>query len=127
MIKGNKFQAMLLADGVVENFLLKGVNLDVDDVIEIKQVNMHLAENKPYCVLVSGDEFITISKEAKVMVASEKFAHNTIAKAIVVDNLSKKLIVSFYLAVNKPKINTKSFLKRNDALNWLLEKQKEFY
>ncbi len=115
----DKFEVMLLEDGIIENFIKPMKHVDLVDIVQLKEANKSLANGKPYTVLVVSGHLASISKEAKELTASKEFAQNTIAKALICDSLGSKLVVNLYLKINKPYILTKSFTNKNEAVNWL--------
>lgn len=112
-----------LGNGIIENVVREAVSIEYDDVIKIKEKNQALAKVKKYTLLISSEPFTSISKEARELSASDEFADTTIAKAILVGSLAQKLVVNFYLSINKPKIKTKMFSinDREKAIDWLKE------
>ena len=59
-------------------------------------------------------------KSANEYSASEEGMQYSIAEAIVVKNLAQKIMVSFYLKINKPIRPSKAFNDEDEALEWLL-------
>lgn len=110
-----------LGNGIIENIIKENVAVEYDDVLKIKQVNQSLAKGKKYALLVSSEPFATITKEARELSASKEFANTTLAKAILIESLGQRLVVNFYLSINKPKIETKMFSiqEKEIAIEWL--------
>lgn len=119
MIELEKASIQVLEPGMIENHIKAGCVLEVPDVIAIKKANMEASNHQPYVVLVTAGLFASISKEARDYVSSDKVAENTIAKAVVVDNLAKRIIGNFYVRFNKPVIPTSLFDNRKEAITWL--------
>lgn len=114
-----KFKCRILEDGIIENTILEGQNIEVKDVLKIKERNLQLANEKPYALLIISENYSTISKEAMELSASSSFKQITVAKALLVSSLPHRLICNFYIRVNKPAIPTKIFKDTNEAMNWL--------
>lgn len=110
-----------LGNGIIENIVKEGVSVDYDDIININEVNRSIAQGKKYALLISSEPFATITKEARELSASDKYLESTLAKAILVDSLGQKLVVNFYLSINKPKIKTRMFSdsQKEEAIEWL--------
>lgn len=122
----DKVRICKIEESIIENILLEGCNIVEDDVYKLKEINQRMADGKPYVVIVIPEPFSQITREARELIASEKNAVNTIAKAIVVKSLAHKLIADFYLAVNKPVIKTRIFNTREAGLLWLKEQLNSF-
>lgn len=115
----DKFDCSVLEDGIVETFFKAGVQIEAEDLIRIKEMNLRMTEGRNYCVLVSADFMASFSKEARELSASENFVMNTKAKALVINGIGQRMIAQFYLKVNKPCIKTKVFSDRPEAIEWL--------
>lgn len=113
-----------LEEGVIENYFMGDKMIEVDDIKELRGVNLEIAENKPYTVLVVGEDLASFSRETRELLASKEFVGKTIAKAIVIGNLAQRLMANFYLHINKPHIKTKLFTDRKKAMEWLREEVK---
>ena len=107
---------------IVENVIKEGVVLEVADVISLKEINLKLAENKNYALLVDAKEGSTITDEARALLASKELAHLNLAKAIIIHTLKQKILGNIYLTVNKPHVKTRMFTSRAKALRWLNKK-----
>lgn len=128
----NKVEFNDLGNGIIENIVKEGVSIEREDVLQIKEKNQSIAKGKKYALLISSEPFATISKAARELSASQKFAETTLAKAILVDSLGQTLVVNFYLSINKPKIKTRMFSikDREKAIEWLkgiLNEKQSFY
>jgi hypothetical protein len=115
----SKCRARLLDTNLLENKILEGCILDAEDVLELKKVNIHLTNDGCYAILVIFGHLSEVSKEARELIASKEFQRNTIAKALLVNNIGHRLLGNFYLSVNKPHIKTRLFTDRELSLKWL--------
>lgn len=111
--------ARLLERGIIENIVHRGANVEVEDIHFIKITNTRLAEGDYYCVMLVQEELTSISKEAKELVASDSFVQKTIAHAIVVTSLAQRMVANIYMRVNRPKMRTRAFKTREEAIAWL--------
>jgi len=119
IFRTDKYRVSLIEPHVIENVVLEGCTMEVEDVLELKTLNKSIAEGKPYAIVVSFEHLADFSKKAKELIASKEFAEYTVAKALLVDNIGHRLIGNFYLAINKPYIKTKVFTDRTAAIEWL--------
>lgn len=106
-------------DGILENRIIDSVEIDVKDVYQAKEDNLAITNGKPYCILVNSGKYTTISKEALELSASPDFKQNTIAKALLIQELPHRIVGNFYMRFKKPAIKTKIFTDRAKALIWL--------
>lgn len=117
--KLGKSEAFRLEGQIIENIVNEGAVMDVNDVRELKAINMEIAGNRNYALLVESGQNTSITKEARELVASDEFANLIIAKAVIIYTESHKFLSNLYLTVNKPKIKTKMFTDREKAMEWL--------
>ena len=113
-----KITSTVLENGIVENYVPSRMLVDSDDLIKLKKNNQKLMGGNPYCVLLTGGRAI-ITKEAREMAAAQDFIQITIAMAIVVDTKWSRIFANLYLRVNKPKMETRIFEVREEAIEWL--------
>lgn len=118
-LRTSKCIVAFVSPQIVENRILDGQVMEVDDIKELKLANLELTGGKEYAVLVIAGHLSEISKESRELIASKDFAQNTVAKALLVTNIGHRLVGNFYLSVNRPYIKTKVFTDRNLAIEWL--------
>ncbi len=97
----------------------ENVEIDIQQIEEINQGKIVLANNKPYKILFVAPNLGNITMEAIRFSASEKVYKNAIAKAVVAQSLSSRLISSFFISVIKPPAPTKLFKTIEEAEEWL--------
>lgn len=114
-----KVQISLVEEGIVLNHIKLGKLIDADDVYQIRNVNLALAKNQPYGVLVESDELTSFSKEARELAASEQIACHSAAKALYIKSLGQRIIANFYLKLNKPFVKTRVFESKEEACDWI--------
>lgn len=119
VFRTDKFRASLIAPSIIENVVLQGQTMEVEDVLELKKLNKSIAEGKPYAIVVRFEHLADVSKKAKELIASKEFAEFTMAKALLVDNIGHRLVGNFYLTINKPFMKTKVFTDKTAAIEWL--------
>jgi hypothetical protein len=125
-LNGRKADAFILEGRIIENVLNYAVTLEVEDVKEIKEMNLKLAEGKDYALLVDPGEWSSITEEARELLASPEMAHLNLAKAIIIYTITQRIIGNIYLSLNHPVVETRLFTDREKALEWLRDKVDEF-
>lgn len=115
----DKYEITLIEKGIVETFMLPNSIIDTTDILEMKDHNLQLCENKPYVMLITSGHLAYTTKEARELTASKDFSQLTMARALLTDSIGHKLVANFYLKVNRPHVKTKLFSDRENALMWL--------
>ena len=90
-------------------------------LVKIRELIEQMGKGKQLLVYFSTNEFLTISKEAREYGASLKAQEYTIANAVLIDSLAKKIIFNFFLRINKPNKPTRGFNSKSKAIEWLLQ------
>ncbi|MCG8574515.1 MAG: hypothetical protein MI810_06470 [Flavobacteriales bacterium] len=116
-----KATARKIDDHILENVVHEGQIIEKNDVIELKDVNLTLAEHSDYALLVCVERLAQITKEARGILATKQMARNNIAKAIVVSSKEQRKIMEIYQMVNKPHHHLKVFDSRCEAMEWLIQ------
>ena len=122
----NSFKAIYYNNGVIEiiwDSLLETV--EVIHLNQIREVLNNLGGGQKMPLFFSFHAFLTISPDARKDAATYEGGRYTLANALLIDNLAKKILFNFFLKINKPKIPTKGFLTREEAIDWLLKLQKK--
>jgi len=107
---------------IIHIIILEGARIDYYDALDNSLVIRSLSENKKILKLIDARCKWSIDKKAKQFIAKKEIAEKTIARAILVNTLVKKILLSFYLVLNKSKVPVKTFTDYNAAYNWLLIK-----
>lgn len=115
----NAFLMTVHDDLLIEFKVKKNVNLQASDVWESKDLSVNYIPGKKFYVLFEGEEDAEISGDARRAGASEEYTHHVAALAIYSNKLHEKIIGSLFLKINKPKLPTKFFDSREEAINWL--------
>jgi hypothetical protein len=115
----SKCRITLLEPNLLENFVLDYAVIELEDLLEAKKINQELTKGEPYVAILTFGAMTEVTKAAREQIASFEHKQNTIAKAILVNDIGNRLLGNFYLAVNKPFIKTRLFTSRESALEWL--------
>lgn len=127
-------------NSVVNTFKLKGV-FDVvlysNSIIEVKwnhqlkEIEKHhlvalansikeLGKGKKMRVYITTFDFMTINEEGREYSSTIDAERYTLANAVLIDSLAKKILFNFYLKFNKPNVPTRAFQLKSQAFEWLL-------
>lgn len=99
--------------------------IELDDIIRLHELMKFLGKGKELPVFISTIEFLRSTPEASTYAASTEASKYTLANAILIDNLAKRISFNLYLKFYKPKKPTRGFASREKAVNWLLSIQRE--
>jgi len=121
-IELNKVFVELLAPNLVLLSLKDNITIEVEDIIEIKDINTKLTNGNNYGLITNSGNYTSISNEARKLTANKEMEGKRIAMSIIINSLSQRMLVNFYLKINKPSIPTKSFSNLKDSREWI-EKQ----
>lgn len=117
----------LMEDSIILFKVNPHSDLGVKELIEVREANYKLNNERPYCVLMKPGEFSESSKEAREVSASKEHAENRIALAVIQDSIVTKFAMRFYLKFNKPVSPTKAFGNKEEAIVWLREMRDAYY
>lgn len=115
----------IIEPGIIFNEFKEGVDLEVDDLLNVKKANLELANGRPYTVLLSFGYLTNTTSELREMAASKEFVMDTLAIGLLTHSTGQRLMGNFYLNFNKPRITTKLFTNEEKAKEWLRNVLKE--
>ncbi len=123
-INSEKTIVSLIENNIIHIHLKSNQEIALNDAQEVLESMGIVGEGKKYPVFIDVGEFVNIDDDVRVFSASKAGNIYTIADAIAVDNIAQKLLANFYLKNDHPKVPTKIFSNKHDALAWLSEFQK---
>jgi hypothetical protein len=110
-------------DLLIEFKVKKNVMLQASDVWESRDLSVNYIPGKKFYVLFEGDDDAEISGDARRAGASEEYTKHVAALALYSNKVLEKIIGSLFLKINKPKLPTKFFDNREEAILWLKNQQ----
>lgn len=120
----SKYEITILDDCIFKLKPFEGVELDVDDVHEMRRIYLQFSKGKDFAILLDATQSFSPTGEARTLLASKEFTDKRIAAAFVTTTLSNRLIGNFFIKVNKPLTSTKLFNDEISAFAWLKEQMK---
>ena len=115
-----------LHDNFLKEFIVKkNHTLEAKDVWASKEMSMQFNPNAKYYVILEGEENTSVSSEARRAAASDEYSKYTAALALCSNNAYMAIIGNLFLKINKPKVPTRFFEKREEAIAWLESKMGE--
>ncbi len=115
----NHSTILLREDGIVEVKFINNSIIDVKACEELLAVYDQILENKKYPILHLTGEFVTFTKKARSFSASDRGLQYSKVEAYVFTSLAYKIVANFYIKFNKPRVSTRFFKSKEEALTWL--------
>lgn len=117
---------MIIHDDLLLEFLVKkDAVLNDKDMWESKKEAENYLPEKKFYVLLGGEEFFQVTKEAREIAASDEFSGHLAAVALFSTELSLKILGNLYIKINKPTIPTRFFNNKKKAMEWIREIMKK--
>ncbi|MBL7910557.1 MAG: hypothetical protein JNJ41_05855 [Bacteroidia bacterium] len=110
---------ILRSDEIIKIEFKEIDELKLVHVIDISNAIRLLVPVKRCLILISLSNYINPTAEVREFWAAKERNEISQAEAILIDNLPMKLVVNFYLNINKPQRPTKVFKNEADAIDWL--------
>lgn len=115
-------KASLYSNGIIEiNWEPSLPVIDVVHFTKMQEAVRELGNGKKMPLLFIPHDFLTVSKEGGKYATSNDGTKYTSVNAVLTDNLAKKILMNFYQNINKSKVPTRGFSKKEEALKWLSE------
>lgn len=111
-------------DLLIEFKVKKNIKLQESDVWESRDLSVNHIPGKKFFVLFEGDEDADVSGDARRAGASDEYTKHVAALALYSNKSYERIIGSLFLTLNKPKVPTKFFDNREEAIAWLKILQK---
>ncbi len=109
----------LRKDGIMHIHIHPGVDMQLDDAVQVVEAMRKLGKGKKFPVLIDAGEFSTIDKEVRIFSAGEESNIYTVADALAYSSFAQKLMADFYVKHNKPVVPTRVFPDKASAIKWL--------
>lgn len=120
----NILKALLFNNGVIEIIWDTSISeIEVLHLAKMQEAVCKLGNGNKMPIYFTAHDFLQLSKEGGKFAASKEGVRYTMACAVLIDNLSKKLIFNFFQKFNKPIVPTKAFSDKKDAFSWLEEQK----
>ena len=113
------FECELIDKHIIFIFIKDFMELEKDDIIKMQEWLTKKTKEKKIFNLIQFGNGSSASREAREYAASPEGNKNTLGSAIIVKNLAQQLIIDYYLKFNHPIRPTKSFYKKDKAIDWI--------
>ena len=121
-IKFDYADVQLLDNGIIKIDMLEGFTIDLEESVQINIAQGELLNGAPEqgLTLMMVDSTTQFTNDARDFSASKQGLRFSKAEALVVKTLAQRLVVNFYLKINKPSVPSKAFDTEESAIEWLL-------
>ncbi|MBI3134728.1 MAG: hypothetical protein HYZ14_08660 [Bacteroidetes bacterium] len=121
IIYEGQFKALFHQNGIVELVWDKDIRIITLQVLEnVKEALYQFGQGKRMPVYVATFAFMEVSEDAKQFTATPEAQQYTLANAVQIDNLAKKIMYNFFLKFYGLTIPSKAFKNKAEAFKWLL-------
>jgi len=117
-IELNKAICELIEESVILVTYKSKAEIELEDVIEIRNTTHQLANGKEYVSIYDAGEETTVTKEAREISAKDGNITNRKAMAIIVKHLGQRILANFFINLNKKIHPMKAFTNRGEAIKW---------
>jgi hypothetical protein len=112
-------------NGLVEFMVKKDILLSEADVWESQKLSLEALPGKKLFVLTEAEGEFSPTPDARRAGASDRYAQHVAAHALCSDNLTLKILGNLFISISKPKVRTRFFEDRNEALTWLTQQMEK--
>ncbi len=114
------FRLTLHSDGIAElDWDDTLMEIDLQCMMQLREAVFRLGQGNKLPVYVSTKPFMNMTNEAKVFASSPEGQKYTLASAVLVDNLAKRILYNFYVKFYSSATPNKAFKSREEAFIWL--------
>lgn len=110
-------------DNYLQFCVKKDVMLSEENLWQSKKDAESYKPGEKYYVLVTGEEYFQVTKEAREVVASVDFSNHIHAVALFHNELPMKILGNLYISINKPVVPTRFFNDMQKAKEWLMKQK----
>ncbi len=107
------------SDGIAVMELVEGFETDLEQVLESTELTRKCRDGNAHPTLILTHKSGVPTKEVREHMAANKRTGESLADAIVLTSLPLGLVGNLYLKINRPKVKSKIFSNKEDAIKWL--------
>jgi hypothetical protein len=116
---------MIIYDNLLKEIRVKkNIKYSEKDVWKSRDLSLEYKPGAKFFVLFEGEDGSTVSAAARSAAASDDYFKHVAALALYSDKTLESIMGNLFLKINKPKVPTRFFDKRDRALAWLTQQMK---
>jgi hypothetical protein len=108
-----------LTDDLFRINIKEDAEVGLDDAVEIAKIATELTQNTSVIVLADARLHCSITSEARKYFAEHSVKNRFTAVAVLSDSLPVRILLNFYVNIDRPDVPTKLFSNETEALEWL--------
>lgn len=108
-------------NGIVESQCSDNFTYEVEHIAENLEHLKSMAGNGKLLMMNCVAPYTSLSAAARQFIAKGSQFDFIRAEAYVIHSVAQKMLATFFIRVDKPKVPTKFFLKKEEAELWLLQ------
>jgi len=110
----------LRRDGIVEQeWGESNLEIDGEKIMKAKDLLGEMVGKKRVRIFVTTQDFSNMTPEGRKVAATKEANEYTIAVAVLIDSLAKKLLFNFFITMNKHILPIKGFTNKEEGIRWL--------
>jgi hypothetical protein len=114
----NRYMEIYLENNILYSAFKQGTEMDINVAKFCVTERIKFSNNTSYRMLIEIRGLKSVTKEAREYMAEEGAAL-VLAAAFIISSPLSKLLGNIFLAINRPKIPSKLFTDRSEAIKWL--------
>src|ERR1700722_11579658 len=105
-------------DGIA-HYIFKKSKIDMPEAVEAVELLTRICEGQPHAFYIDISKVKSITKEAREYLSRpDASKENNLGTGVLAPNVFSKLIGTFFITFNNPKIKIKLFTDKEDAIKW---------
>ena len=114
----SKYIKLEIKDSIIIGTYTNDFQIDLEGAKQIVKQRILFQAGNEYPGLVDVNQLKSMNKEARDYFA-EKGGEGLLAMAVVANSFVSKIVANMFITFSKPKVPTKAFQHRADAIKWL--------
>jgi hypothetical protein len=98
-----------------------GIFLDVEEMKKMLESAVTFTEYNQYYAIIDTTNDSDSTKDAREYYSNNEFNKYRLADAFIVKSLPLRMVINFFIRMNKPKVPTKMFTTKEQAIDWISE------
>lgn len=120
------FTADLLDINIIEvNWSLGLREVTKHHLVQLKETIRKLGKGQRMLLYVNTLDFMDFNEESRVYSVTAEAQEYSLANAVLIDSLGKKIMYNFYLKFHTPIVPSRAFSTKEQAIDWLLSMKNE--
>ena len=107
-----------IKNGIIIGIYKSNLSINLEDAKEMVEERLAFQKGIDYPIVIHLNGIKTSSKEARIYMAAEGIKGITIG-AFIARNTVERIILNFFLSIEKPPIPAKAFTNQEDAVKWI--------